>query len=900
MKNYTAKQIRSLFLEYFNKLQGKSHTVVASSPLVPKNDATLLFANSGMVQFKSIFQGEEVRDYNRATTSQKCLRVSGKHNDLENVGRTARHHTFFEMLGNFSFGDYFKEDAIKFAWGFITEVLELPKDKLYVTVFEEDDEAEELWQKIAQIDKTRIFRIGAKDNFWSMGDTGPCGPCSEIFVDQGEDMKCGDSCGIGSCDCDRFLEIWNLVFMQFNQTDQGREKLPKPSIDTGMGLERIAAVCQGKRSNFDCDLFQDLIQYAAKTAHVSYSFSLPDTNDTDTALRVIADHARSAAFLVTDGILPGNEGRAYVLRRLIRRALRFATLIGSEEAFLYKVCAKVCETMGEAYPELLQSQEFISKVVREEEERFAKTLSQGLLILDDEFKNLDTEKKTILSGQFAFTLYDTYGFPLDIVDDIARKRGFSIDNEEYEKCMLEQKTRSRNAQKGKSLLSSDGKDIKQTFQKLSESVAETHFAGYDFLHIQSKITALLNKDGNAVEKLQVGEEGYLLSHQTPFYGESGGQIGDKGIIRSPEAVIEVLDTQKPFTTTFIHVIKVGSGTVFNGQEIDMTVAESSRLAIARNHTATHLLHAALRNVLGSHVQQKGSLVTAERLRFDFTHISAMTQEEIKAVEHEVNKLVLINAPITTEEMGHKEAIACGATALFGEKYGDKVRVVSIGDKDSVELCGGTHLTSAGQIGSCIIISESGIAAGIRRIEAVTGWNSLHTMQEERSIQTSVIQLLKVKPEELVSRITAMQSEIKSLKKEVEKAKLSVSLNSSSSTSTSGSAGAEKTEINGIPTVIRQVDNVPIKLLREMMDDVKSKLPNGIACLATIVEEKPQLIVYVSKSLHAKITAPQIIKEISSFIGGSGGGRPDQAQAGGTDPSGLPQALDNIKLIIEKL
>ncbi len=890
MKNYTAKEIRTLFLEYF-KSQG--HTIVDSSPLIPRDDATLLFANSGMVQFKKLFQGEEKREYVRAVTSQKCLRVSGKHNDLENVGRTARHHTFFEMLGNFSFGDYFKKDAIRHAWHFITEILELPKDRLYVTVFTEDDEAAELWQSEANIAPERIFRIGAKDNFWAMGDTGPCGPCSEIFVDQGEDMTCGPDCGIGKCDCDRFLEIWNLVFMQYNQSEAGRESLPKPSIDTGMGLERISAICQGKRSNFDCDLFQDIIQFAAQTAHVEYSFSAPDTNDVDTALRVIADHSRAAAFLIADGVLPGNEGRSYVLRRLLRRALRFATLMGVEEAFLYKVAGKVCDCMGDAYPELLQQKEFISRVVREEEERFAKTLNQGLVMLDDEFKKLEKEKKDTVTGQVCFTLYDTYGFPFDIVEDIARKRNFGVDLEDYQRCMLEQKTRSRNAQKGKGLLGSGSEDINDIFSKLVEDGLETQFCGYDCLKAHSRITALLDKEGNIVDKLDKGEEGFLLASRTAFYGESGGQAGDQGVIKTPDAVLEVVDTLKPLSNCFVHVIKVVEGICHADQEIDMQVTESTRIATARNHTATHILHAALRKVLGSHVQQKGSLVNAERLRFDFTHISAMKPEEIKAVENEVNKLILENKSIETHEMSQEEANDFGAIALFGEKYGSSVRVINIGDKDSVELCGGTHLQATGQVGSFLVHSEFGIASGIRRIEAVTGWNALELVQKERAELNAIAQDLKSKPSEVQNRIQAMQAEIKNLKKDLEKAKLS--------SSSSGQGSAEtKENINGIETVISVLVDLPVKLLREKMDDVKSKLPSGIAALSSIVDGKVQMIVYVSKDLHDKIKAPDLIKSIAMHIDGSGGGRPDQAQAGGNKPEGLDAALADLKALIAKL
>ncbi len=891
MKNYSAKEIRSLFLEYFNK---NSHTIVESSPLIPRDDATLLFANAGMVQFKKIFQGEEVRDYKRATTSQKCLRVSGKHNDLENVGRTARHHTFFEMLGNFSFGDYFKKDAIHFAWTFITETLGLPKEKLYVTVFKDDDEAAELWHSVTGIEKNRIFRLGEKDNFWSMGDTGPCGPCSEIFIDQGDDMCCGDNCGIGSCDCDRFLEIWNLVFMQFNQKADGtRESLPKPSIDTGMGLERISAVCQGKRSNFDCDLFQDIIQYAAELANVKYSFSAPDTNEVDTALRVIADHSRSAAFLIADGVLPGNEGRSYVLRRLLRRALRFATLMGIEEAFLYKVVRKVSEVMGEAYPELPHSIDFISKVVKEEEERFAKTLNQGLTMLDEELEKLAKNQEKNISGQVTFTFYDTYGFPIDIVDDIARKRGFVVDFEDYEKCMLEQKNRSRSAQKGKGLLGSGNSNINDIFKQLADDGIQSSFIGYDYLNAKSRIIALLDADGVIVDKLEQGSKGFLLTSQTPFYGESGGQIGDRGIIKSPEATIKVLDTQKPLANSFVHIIEIENGTVYADQEVELTVTEGIRLSIARNHTATHLLHTALRKVLGTHVQQKGSLVDTERLRFDFTHIAQMSQEEIKAVETEVNRLVLENCSICVSEMTHKEAVDFGAIALFGEKYGEKVRVVNVGEKESVELCGGTHLNATGQIGSFIIISESGIASGVRRIEALTGFNALTTIQQERKELTSLAQSLKIKTDEVLPKVQSLQTEIKNLKKDLEKAKLGASSSKNQDT-------AQNIEINNIPVVINQVDDLPVKLLREMMDNVKSKLPTGIALLVSIVEGKAQIIVYVSKNLHTKITAPDIIKKISPCIEGSGGGRPDQAQAGGTNLAGLEQAIQEFKNSIESL
>ncbi len=890
MEKLTAKEIRTLFLNYFKE---HGHTIVASSPLIPRDDATLLFANSGMVQFKKLFQGEEVREYTRATTVQKSLRVSGKHNDLENVGRTARHHTFFEMLGNFSFGDYFKKDAIPFAWKFVTEVLKLPKDRLYVTIYLDDDEAHDIWRDVAGVDPKRIFRLGAKDNFWSMGDTGPCGPCSEIFIDQGEDMKCGDNCGIGVCDCDRYLEIWNLVFMQYNQTADGRFPLPKPSIDTGMGLERTAAVCQGKRSNFDCDLFQEIVQYSAELANVSYSFSEPDTNEIDTALRVIADHSRSAAFLIADGVLPGNEGRAYVLRRLIRRALRFATLMGVNEPFLYKVVRKVSEVMGDAYPELPNSIEFISRAVKEEEERFAKTLMQGLSMLDEEIAKLSKAKETIISGQIAFTFYDTYGFPIDIVDDIARKRGFTIDHAGYEACMLEQKNRSRQAQKEKGLLNTAAAgNIEKAYKDLAAKGLESHFIGYDILCTRSKLIALINQDGEIVDSLEQGSRGFLIANETPFYAESGGQVGDRGRINSPSAELEVLDCIKGTHNFIVHAVEAISGTVSVGEEIELTVLDGARLSTARNHTATHLLHSALRTVLGEHVQQKGSLVNSDRVRFDFAHISAMTQDEIKQVENEVNRLILSNLSLEVQEMGQKEAIEYGAMALFGEKYGDTVRVVNIGNKDSVELCGGTHLQNTGQIGSFIITSESGIASGVRRIEALTGWNALQATQDARQNLTSISQSLKVKPQDLADKVQGLQNEIKTLKKDLEKAKMAGG--------NSANEANEQEEINGITFIASHRENLPIKLLREMMDDVKSKTPNGIAVLSTIDNDKLQMIIYVSKNLHEKTTAPALIKHISTVINGSGGGRPDQAQAGGTNIEGREEAISQIKQLISTL
>lgn len=897
----TAKEIRQKFLAYFEKY---NHTRVHSGSLVPKDDPSLLFANAGMVQFKKIFLGQEKRSYTRATTSQKCLRVSGKHNDLENVGRTARHHTFFEMLGNFSFGDYFKREAIDFAWRFVTQELGLPKDKLYVTVFREDDDAAILWQEVAGLAPERIFRMGEKDNFWAMGDTGPCGPCSEIYVDQGEDMACGPNCGIGSCDCDRFLEIWNLVFMQYDQPGDGtRVPLPRPSIDTGMGLERVAAVCQGKRSNFDCDLFQEIIQYIAQLAGVTYSFSAPDTNDIDTALRVIADHSRSAAFLIADGIVPSNEGRGYVLRRLLRRALRFAKLMnqagkGPQEAFLYKCAVKVTEVMGDVYPELIESAPFISRVVLEEEERFRLTLDNGLALLEEEFTRLAASGTQSVPGDIAFKLYDTYGFPLDIVNDVAVKRGFSVDEEGFKTCMAEQKARARAAWKG-----SGEKDLANRFQGLLEQGIISQFVGYDTLKAESRIIALLDENALPVDALSAsgtekGTKGYVITGRTPFYGASGGQLGDSGMIEGPMGSAEVRDTLRPMPALIVHEVALTEGELLLDQEVRLLVKDGDRVATARNHTCTHLLHAALRRRLGSHVHQAGSLVGPDRLRFDFSHIAALSPEEIADIEADVNRHILADLPVQTEEMAQEAAVAKGAMALFGEKYGDTVRVVCVLSGEvqdpeepvSMELCGGTHLTRTGQAGPFVILSEAGIAAGVRRIEALTGQNTLTYMAEQCKELNAIATALKARPAELATRVDALQKEVKSLKKDLEKAH--------GQKGQSQDIMAGLTQVAGIPFLNVDMGSMSIKALRETMDNVRSKLTSGVAVLAAEDAGKAQLLAYVSKDLHGKFNAPALIAHIAPFVEGAGGGRPDQAQAGGTKPEGITEALSEAKSFVE--
>jgi len=875
----TANEIRRRFLEFY---KAHGHEAVRSSSLVPKDDPSLLFTNAGMVQFKKIFLGQEKRAYSRATTSQKCLRVGGKHNDLENVGRTARHHTFFEMLGNFSFGDYFKEDAIKFAWKFLTEELKLPKERLYATVFRDDDEAEQLWLKHSDIPAERIYRMGEKDNFWSMGDTGPCGPCSEILIDQGEHMTCGPDCGIGKCDCDRFLEIWNLVFMQYDQDATGkREPLPKPSIDTGMGLERITAVCQGVFSNFDTDIFQAIIQYTCGLANVSYR----SDDETDTALRVIADHSRAIAFMITDGILPSNEGRGYVLRRLIRRAYRFGRLIGLTDTFLHKTALKVVDIMGDDYPELRENSDFMARVVREEEDRFNRTLDKGLSMLEDELATLSASGAARVPGDIAFRLYDTFGFPLDIVNDIAEKRGFSVDEDGFKALMKEQKERAKAAWKG-----SGEKDIASRFQPLLEEGMRSEFIGYDHLCGEGRIVALMDEHALAVERLAAGQKGYLVTNRTPFYGASGGQSGDIGTIASPSGKVRVVDTIKPSPELVVHHVEAVEGDILLDQEVDLTVTEDDRVASARNHTCTHLLHAALRRVLGDHVKQAGSLVAPDRLRFDFTHIAPMTPEELAAVEREVNRVIMADIPLETDHMHYDDAVKRGAMALFGEKYGDEVRVVAIAD-ESVELCGGTHLRATGQAGLFLIVSESGVAAGVRRIEALTGWNAMHAVLAQRSEQAQLSAMLKARPGEIVSRVESLQKENRTLRKDMERA---------AAQATSGQGRNimdEATDVAGVKLLAAKVEVPNVKALRDLMDDVRSKLVSGIACLAAVDGDKVQLIIAVSKDLQTRFTAPQLIKDVAAEVGGSGGGRPDMAQAGGTNPAGIDAAFAKLRSLI---
>lgn len=876
-------EIRAKFIDFFHS---RGHEVVRSSSLIPRDDPSLLFTNAGMVQFKKIFQGLEKRDYSRATTSQKCLRVGGKHNDLENVGRTARHHTFFEMLGNFSFGEYFKEDAIRFAWEFTTKELALPKDKLYATIYLDDDEAFDLWLKLTDIPAERILRMGEKDNFWSMGDTGPCGPCSEILIDQGEHMSCGPECGIGKCDCDRYLEIWNLVFMQFNQLEDGtREKLAKPCIDTGMGLERIAAVCQGVFSNYDTDLFRNIIDFECELAKVTYSQSAPDTNDVDTALRVVADHSRAIAFMIADGIMPSNEGRGYVLRRLIRRAYRFGRLIGMPSAFLYRTAQKVCELMGESFPELLANQEFMMRLVREEEERFEKTLDKGLVLLESAMEDLRQEGATVIPGEVAFKLYDTYGFPLDIVNDASAKQGFTVNEPAFMACMAEQKQRAKAAWKG-----SGEKDVAARFVPLLEDGLSSQFVGYDQLRAEARVIALLDEDGDTVSSLEKDQRGYLVTGTTPFYGASGGQEGDTGTITGEHGTAKVTTCLKAAENLTVHAITVTAGVLHLDEAVLLQVEEGARLASARNHTATHLLHAALRHILGDHVHQAGSLVAPDRLRFDFTHMKAMTPEEINAVEEQVNKAILADKPVTACHMAYDSAIEAGAVALFGEKYGDTVRVIAM-DGESTELCGGTHLERTGQAGLFTIVSESGVAANTRRIEATTGWNSIAVFKNQRDELGKAQHLLKCHPHEVAERIKQTQDDLRETRRNLDK--LQAQAASSQGKNLVDTAQA----INGITLLTAKVDTGSVKALRELMDDLRSKITSGIICLGTTDGDKAALIVAVSKDLHDTFTAPELIKKVAPSIGGSGGGRPDLAQAGGSNPDGFEAAFALLKELV---
>jgi alanyl-tRNA synthetase len=876
----TGKEIRAKFLQFFHD---RRHAIVPSSSLIPHNDPTLLFANAGMNQFKDVFLGLEKRDYTRACSSQKCVRAGGKHNDLEQVGRTARHHTFFEMLGNFSFGDYFKKEAIAFAWEFLTRELNLDKDRLYVTVYQDDDEAAEIWHGQEGVPIERIFRFGEKDNFWSMGDTGPCGPCTEIFWDHGPTVGCGrPDCTVG-CDCDRFMEIWNNVFMQFNRDERGTlTPLPKPSVDTGMGLERIACVLQGVKTNYDTDLLQEIIRYIAKLAGKEYD---ADTRD-GVSMRVIADHARAVTFLICDGVLPSNEGRGYVLRRIMRRAARHAKMLGFSEPALFRTVNAVNAIMGEAYPELLEREDYIVKVVRAEEERFAETLDRGLAILNDEMASLKSRAEKTIPGDVVFRLYDTYGFPLDLTADIVAGEGFALDEAGFSVCMERQREQAREHWKG-----SGEEGIAEIYKTLYAQGVRSRFVGYEGKTASSVITMLL-KGGVRVSEACPGEEVEVITELTPFYGEAGGQIGDTGRISASSAHLQVVTAIRPFPDMIVHRAKVLDGKVEEGEAVDLTVTAGKRIATERNHTATHLLQSALRQVLGEHVKQAGSLVNPERLRFDFTHFAQMTAEELYRVEEIVNGFVMENADVSSREMSVKDAMESGAIALFGEKYGDRVRVVEVGDVSS-ELCGGTHVRAAGDIGFFKIVSETGIAAGVRRIEALTGSEAVRFVRQMEEERKRIAALVKAEGSDPVEKVERLISRQRELQREIET--LQARLNASASADLL--AGVR--EIAGVKVLAIKVDKGDPKGLRELADTLKDRIGSGIIVLGCENAGKANLLVAVTRDLTARFRAGEIIGKLAPIIGGSGGGKPDLAQAGGGLVEKLDEALEKVHALLEE-
>ena len=871
----TGNEIRTQFLNYFEK---HHHRIVRSSSLVPQDDPTLLFINAGMVQFKRVFLGEDKRDYVRATTSQKCVRAGGKHNDLENVGYTARHHTFFEMLGNFSFGDYFKEGAIEFAWDLLTNGYGLPEDKLYGSIYLDDDEAYELWRKNIGLPEERVMRFGEEDNFWSMGDTGPCGPCSEILIDRGEQYGCGKpDCTVG-CECDRYLEIWNLVFMQFNRDASGKmTPLPKPSIDTGMGLERIVSLIQDVPTNYDTDLIQPIIQETEKLAEKRFGESGP----TDVAMKVIADHSRAAAFLIGDGIMPSNEGRGYVLRRIMRRAIRYGRNIGLNRPFLHKTARVVFDIMQPAYPELAEASAFITNVIENEEVRFLETLDTGLKLLNDTLSEIKAKGATQVPGDIIFKLYDTYGFPVDIVQDVVRDENMSLDMEGFDSAMEEQRARSRSVTTFTS--------ISEAYKNLSAKGFKPEFRGYQMLTSESKVL-LIVADGSEISEATAGQTIELVTEETPFYAEAGGQVGDAGKITHKNFEMEVVDTIKDPTGLIIHKGHIISGKVKKGKKVTLHVDGAKREATALNHTATHILHAVLREVLGEHVKQAGSLVAPDRLRFDFTHFSPVDPETLAEIETRVNRRIRENVATHTEEMEAEAAFKSGATALFEEKYGDHVRVVSLSDF-SKEFCGGTHTAKTGDIGLFKIVSESSIASGVRRIEALTGEGALQYVQKTSRLLEDAAHLVKDKPDAVTSKVAKILSDLKTLEKEVERLKAKIA---SDSTEVGGDAIKS---VNNTKVLIQKVSVNNPAALRDLADRLKEKLKSGIVVLGSANGPKAFLIVVVTKDLTDRFHAGNVIKQIASTVGGSGGGRPDMAQAGGTKPEKLDAALEKAYKVI---
>ena len=851
MKNMTSAELRQAFLEYF---QSQGHQIVDSSSLIPANDPTLMFTNAGMVQFKDVFLGDDKRSYNRATTSQRCVRAGGKHNDLENVGYTARHHTFFEMLGNFSFGDYFKRDAIRFAWTFLTEVLELPKEKLWITVHISDDEAEKIWKEEIGVDPQRFSKLD-EDNFWSMGDTGPCGPSTEIFFDHGEEIWGGPP-GSPEEDGDRYIEIWNLVFMQFNRDASGTmDPLPNPSIDTGMGLERIAAVLQGVHSNYEIDLFQNLLKAAAKAV---------GSAETDNkSLRVIADHIRSCSFLICDGVIPSNEGAGYVLRRIIRRAVRYGNKLGATGPFFNQLVAALAQEMGQAYPELIEKQAQVERILLKEEEQFAKTLDHGLRLLEDAISGL---KGTEIPGETVFKLYDTYGFPVDLTADVAREQELSVDMAGFEKAMEDQRNRARAAGK-----------FNVDYNDSIRLDSETAFSGYEQLSGDAKVVALFS-NGEAVEQLNAGDTGMVVLDETPFYGESGGQVGDTGVLTATGIEFQVNDCTKESKNHLHHGI-LNSGSIKVGDLLQPQVDAAKRQATAVNHSATHILHEALRLVLGEHVQQKGSLCDADRLRFDFSHFEAVKPEELKQIEQICNEQIRQNSEVRTDIMDIEAAKATGAAALFGEKYDETVRVLTMGEGFSVELCGGTHATRTGDIALLKIASEGGIAAGVRRIEAVTGAKALEYVEQSAK-------QLEDKLQDQIAKSRQLEKELEQMKAKLAAAKGADLLSNA-------------IDVKGVKVLAEQLEGIEPKALRDTIDQLKNKLGSGIVVLATVADGKVSLAAGVTKDLTGQVKAGDLVRELTAKLGGKGGGRPDFAQGGGTDAAALPAALEDVKSLVEQ-
>jgi alanyl-tRNA synthetase len=865
-----------------NYFQDKGHTAVPSSSLVPLQDPTLLFTNAGMVQFKSVFTGAEKRTYTRAVSSQKCMRAGGKHNDLENVGRTARHHTFFEMLGNFSFGDYFKQEAIEMSWHFLTSTLELEPEKLWITVYEEDDEAFSMWHNSIGLADDRIVTMGKKDNFWAMGETGPCGPCSEIIIDQGDEIGCGKpTCTVG-CECDRFLELWNLVFMQYNQDASGKQSpLPKPCIDTGMGLERIASVVQKVKSNYETDLFQPLIHHLETLSPCTYGAN----KHSDTSIQVIIDHLRAITFLINDGVLPSNEGRGYVLRRIIRRAARHGKKVNLNKPFLFDSCKIVTQVMKDAYPELVDSQTYVAKIVHAEEERFSETLDSGLKILHEEIKTLTQHNEQQVPGELAFKLYDTYGFPLDLTADIVNEEGLTVDEVGFHRAMEVQRKRARKAWKGSGEDAIDG-----IFKQLSASGRESIFTGYEQTAATSSVVVML-KEGKEVTSATAGDAVMILTEQTPFYGESGGQVGDRGTIENEHCSVTIEDTIRPIPEITLHKGVIEKGSLTPGDRVHLKVDTQERTATALNHTATHLLQAALRQVLGDHVKQSGSLVTPERFRFDFTHYTALTKDELLTVEKLVNQNIRENYPVESSIIPYQQAIQSGALALFGEKYSDTVRTVTIASV-SMELCGGTHTQRTGDIGLLKIIGESSAAAGIRRIEALTGEEAINFIKREEKALTDLTSLLKTTPEEIVSKAFKLLDENKRLQREV------ATLKQKMVTRGADTILSQVREIKGIKVIATRVEAQNPKTLRDIADRIKDQLHSGIIIVGGESQEKAFLVVVVTKDLTPPLHAGKIIQEVAQGIGGSGGGRADMAQAGGKEKGKLEETLKRAYSVIE--